>query len=227
MSETSTDQRSVNQTAQTLVQLISELVAELHPQQKLIKVVNLDSALGRDLGMDSLVRVELFTCVESRFHINLPEQAFAEVETPRDLLRAIVRAHGSRSQLSSSVISDLTMGEGAVAPDTAQTLVDVLYWHVATHPDRPHAQFYSEDEPAEVISYRTLLTGAQEIAAGLQQSGLEQGQAVTIMLATSTDYFYSFFGILLAGGIPVPIYPPVRRSQLEDHLRRQVNILNN
>jgi 1-acyl-sn-glycerol-3-phosphate acyltransferase len=227
MSETGTDQRSVNQTAEALVQLISELIAELHPQQKFIKVVKLDSALGRDLGMDSLVRVELFTRVESRFHINLPEQAFAEVETPRDLLRAIARAHGSRSQFSSSVISDLTMGEGAVAPDTAQTLVDVLYWHVATHPDRPHTQFYSEDKPAEVISYRTLLTGAQKIAAGLQQSGLEQGQAVTIMLATSTDYFYSFFGILLAGGIPVPIYPPVRRSQLEDHLRRQVNILNN
>jgi hypothetical protein len=93
--------------------------------------------------MDSLVRVELFTRVESRFHINLPEQAFAEVETPRDLLRAIARAHGSRSQYSSSVISNLTMGEGAVAPDTAQTLVDVLYWHVATHPDRPHTQFYS------------------------------------------------------------------------------------
>jgi acyl-CoA synthetase (AMP-forming)/AMP-acid ligase II/acyl carrier protein len=227
MSESNTDQRSVNQTAETLVQLISELIAELHPQQKFIKVVNLDSALGRDLGMDSLVRVELFTRVESRFHINLPEQAFAEVETPRDLLRAIARAHGSRSQYSSSVISDLTMGEGAVAPDTAQTLVDVLYWHVATHPDRPHTQFYSEVKPAEVISYRTLLTGALKIAAGLQQSGLEQGQAVTIMLATSTDYFYSFFGILLAGGIPVPIYPPVRRSQLEDHLRRQFNILNN
>ena len=227
MSESNTDQRSVNQTAETLVQLISELIAELHPQQKFIKVVNLDSALGRDLGMDSLVRVELFTRVESRFHINLPEQAFAEVETPRDLLRAIARAHGSRSQYSSSVISDLTMGEGAVAPDTAQTLVDVLYWHVATHPDRPHTQFYSEDKPAKVITYRTLLTGALKIAAGLQQSGLEQGQAVTIMLATSTDYFYSFFGILLAGGIPVPIYPPVRRSQLEDHLRRQFNILNN
>lgn len=227
MSETSADQHSVNQTAQTLIHLISELIAELHPQQKLVKAVNLDCALGRDLGMDSLVRVELFTRVESRFHINLPEQAFSEVETPRDLLRAIVRAHGSRSQFSSSVISDLTMGEGAVAPDTAQTLVDVLYWHVATHPDRPHAQFYSETIPAEVISYRTLLTGAQEIAAGLQQSGLKQGQAVTIMLATSTDYFYSFFGILLAGGIPVPIYPPVRRTQLEDHLRRQVNILNN
>jgi len=34
-------------------------------------------------------------------------------------------------------------------------------------------------------------------------------------------------GILLAGGIPVPIYPPARPSQLEDHLNRHVRILDN
>ena len=33
--------------------------------------------------------------------------------------------------------------------------------------------------------------------------------------------------ILIAGGIPVPIYPPARPSQLEEHLRRHVGILNN
>ena len=36
-----------------------------------------------------------------------------------------------------------------------------------------------------------------------------------------------FYGILLAGGIPVPIYPPARLSQLEEHLRRQMRILSN
>jgi 1-acyl-sn-glycerol-3-phosphate acyltransferase len=41
------------------------------------------------------------------------------------------------------------------------------------------------------------------------------------------DYFASFFGVLLAGGIPVPIYPPARPEQLEDHLRRHAGILDN
>ena len=227
MSETSAQQGSVDDTAQILIQLITELIVELNPRQTSNKAVMLDSALGRDLGMDSLARVELFTRVESRFQISLPEQAFAEVETARDLLRTIARAHGSRSQFSSTDISDLNMGEGQAAPETAQTLVDVLHWHVATHPDRPHAHFYSEDKATEIISYQALLNGAQKLAAGLQARGLQQGQAVTIMLPTGVDYFYSFFGILLAGGIPVPIYPPVRKSQLEDHLRRQVKLLNN
>ena len=47
------------------------------------------------------------------------------------------------------------------------------------------------------------------------------------MLPTSLDFFAAFFGILLAGGVPVPIYPPARRSQLEDHFRRQSRILAN
>ena len=47
------------------------------------------------------------------------------------------------------------------------------------------------------------------------------------MLPTSLDFFVAFFGILYAGAIPVPIYPPMRLSQLEDHLRRQAGILRN
>ena len=31
---------------------------------------------------------------------------------------------------------------------------------------------------------------------------------------------FALVGVLMAGGIPVPIYPPARPSQLEDHLRR-------
>ncbi|NIR61168.1 MAG: fatty acyl-AMP ligase, partial [Gammaproteobacteria bacterium] len=36
-----------------------------------------------------------------------------------------------------------------------------------------------------------------------------------------------FLGILLAGAIPVPIYPPARLSQVEDHFRRHARILEN
>jgi len=53
------------------------------------------------------------------------------------------------------------------------------------------------------------------------------GDRVALMLPTSIEFFITFFGILYAGAIPVPIYPPMRISQLEDHLRRQVGILRN
>jgi 1-acyl-sn-glycerol-3-phosphate acyltransferase len=53
------------------------------------------------------------------------------------------------------------------------------------------------------------------------------GDRVALMLPTSIDYFIAIFGILYAGAIPVPIYPPMRLSQIEDHLRRQIGILRN
>ena len=37
----------------------------------------------------------------------------------------------------------------------------------------------------------------------------------------------AFLGVLVAGCVPLPIYPPVRRTQIEEHLRRQAAILNN
>ena len=47
------------------------------------------------------------------------------------------------------------------------------------------------------------------------------------MLPTGRDFFVAFFAILYAGAVPVPIYPPMRMSQLEEHLRRQAAILRN
>jgi len=47
------------------------------------------------------------------------------------------------------------------------------------------------------------------------------------MLPTGREYFFGFFGSLLAGAVPVPIYPPTRPSQLEEHLLRHAGILAN
>ncbi|WP_235884019.1 AMP-binding protein [Saccharopolyspora elongata] len=83
------------------------------------------------------------------------------------------------------------------------------------------------DEAQEVVSYRDLQRSAARVAAGLLARDLRLGDAVALMLPTGRDYFAGFTGVLLAGGVPVPIYPPTRPSQLADHLRRQVGILNN
>ncbi|MDS4069112.1 MAG: AMP-binding protein, partial [Candidatus Competibacter sp.] len=77
------------------------------------------------------------------------------------------------------------------------------------------------------FTYTGLQRGARAVATGLRDRGLQPGQTVAIMLPTGSDYFLSFFGILLAGGIPVPIYPPMRPSQIEEHLRRHARLLTN
>jgi fatty-acyl-CoA synthase len=47
------------------------------------------------------------------------------------------------------------------------------------------------------------------------------------MLRTEEDFFSAFFGTLLAGGVPVPIYPPARLDRLEEYAWRHAGILNN
>jgi acyl carrier protein len=53
---------------------------------------SLDGRLEQDYCFDSLGRVKLFLCIERRFGASLPEAVMAEVETPSDLLRAMLAA---------------------------------------------------------------------------------------------------------------------------------------
>ena len=50
--------------------------------------VNLDSSLERDLGLDSLARVELLVRLERTLQVRLAENTLAHIETARDLLEA-------------------------------------------------------------------------------------------------------------------------------------------
>ena len=53
------------------------------------------------------------------------------------------------------------------------------------------------------------------------------GDTVALMLPTSRDFFTAFAGILLAGGVPVPLYPPFSLDKIGEYVGRQANILLN
>jgi 1-acyl-sn-glycerol-3-phosphate acyltransferase len=220
-------QERANDDQTTLIEVIESLLRELHRGDTTPIRVDIDSSLERDLGLDSLARLELFARLERQFGWAVPDRIFAEAETPRDILRALSRKRAPEIPLGQPDIPAPQAPESAGLPQQASTLIETLQWHVRQHPQRPHIQFYTDKGDGEVITYEQLLDGAQAMAAGLQQLGLEPGDAICIMLPTSREYFFSFFGILLAGSIPVPIYPPTRPSQLEDHLRRHTGILAN
>ena len=214
-------------TAGRLLEVVRHLATELRPRQAGAEAVSLDSSLDRDLGLDSLARVELLTRIEKAFDATLPEAAFVNSETPRDLLRALLGAKGERGSDVIHEARDVALGDAEAVPRSASTLVEVLNWHAAAHPERPHIHLYTDDGDGEVITYRALKEGAERVAAGLMRRGFEPGEAVVIMLPTGRDYFPTFFGTLLAGGIPVPIYPPARAAHIEEHLRRHAAIVAN
>ena len=211
----------------TFLSLIEDLVTELHADKNPSFVLSLDSSLDDDLGLDSLARVELISRIEQNFNVTLPQRDFAEAESARDLLRSIINAQGHKKTFPAKQVIERVVGKVGQLPHHAATLVDVLEWHLQHNPERLHINILGEDNDVEGLTYQQLWQGAQKVAAGLQQSGIESGETAAIMLPTGRDYFFSFFGILLTGAVPVPIYPPVRRSQLEDHLHRHSGILNN
>ncbi len=186
----------------------------------------LDSSLERELGLDSLARVELALRVEAAFDVSLPERALYSAETPRDLLRLLHGSHGARRAEPERDIRSLVQAEAG--PDTCkeETLLAALDWHACAHPDRLQVHLYTETGE-EAFSYAAIRRGAAGYASRLARHGLQPGQTVGIMLPTGRDYLFSFFGILMAGGIPVPLYPPARPGQIEEHLRRHAGILNN
>ncbi len=222
------DKSVSNNQAENLLDLIKQLALELHPRRKHTIQVTLDSLLDRDLGFDSLSRVELLLRIRRTFEVNLPDQVLSRAETPRDLLQAILTAQTQEQETNTwEEIKKHDLGEVESLPHSVNTLIELLEWHQQKHPQRIHVYLYGESKEPEKITYEKLLRSARSIAAGLQQRSLHPGQTVAIMLPTSGNYLSSFYGVLLAGGIPVPIYPPFRPSQFEDHMRRQAGILTN
>ncbi len=215
-----------NDTSSTLLTIIRQLAAELHARPETAIAATLDSSLERDLGFDSLGRVELLTRIEQTFGVSLPEQVFATAETPRDLLQAVLAAAPATVPTTDVQRIEAPVWVQAV-PTDAVTLPEVLDWHVRAHPERTHITLLDSEGNETALSYAALHDGAQEAAAGLLEREVQPGQSVAIMLPTSPEYFCCFLGVLLAGGVPVPIYPPARPAQIEDHLRRHAGILSN
>ncbi|MBF0251075.1 MAG: AMP-binding protein, partial [Alphaproteobacteria bacterium] len=113
------------------------------------------------------------------------------------------------------------------APRDARTLTEVLDHFALRHPDHPHIRLYADADGGEVLTHALLRDAARAMAGALAGLGVGAGDAVALMLPTGRDYFVSFFAILYAGGIPAPLYPPARLSQIGDHIQRQVKTLDN
>jgi 1-acyl-sn-glycerol-3-phosphate acyltransferase len=209
-----------------VLDIVQRLVGELHPGGPPARVT-LDSLLDRELGFDSLGRVELIARLERAFEASLPEAVLVAAETPRDLVRALQAGAHRAPTPRPFPAPPATVGAADAAPADVDNLLAVLDWHVHAHAQRPHVYLVTETGEEEILSYGALAEGAAAVAAGLRARELQPGQAVAIMLPTSREYFFCFYGVLRAGGIPVPIYPPTRASQIEEHLRRHARILAN
>lgn len=212
----------LTQIDQRILELIRQFVASLG-SDRAVRGIAIDADLDRSLGLGSLERVELLLQIEKAFSVRLPDNLITQARTPRDIASAVLRAEPPRQCLTLEPLPFI--GEAGPPPTFAPTMVEVLLTHAKNVPDRPHIYLSQDDGKEQVITYRQLLDASRAVARGLLERGLSPRETVGIMLPTEAGFFFAFFGVLLAGGIPVPLYPPFRIDQIEEFTQRQAAIL--
>ncbi len=208
-----------------LLAIVRALAQESRPGADDFQRLGLDHALERDFGLDSLARVELLARIEAHTGARLGEEALA-AETPRDLLGRMAAAGGASPPPAAQAAAPAE-ARHEHAPTEIATLTALLDWHAARHGEWVHITLYGEGERSQDICYRDLRAESLAVAGGLMAQGFGAGARIAIMLPTCREFFAAFYGTLYAGCVPLPLYPPARPSQLEDHLRRIAGILAN
>jgi acyl-CoA synthetase (AMP-forming)/AMP-acid ligase II len=87
-------------------------------------------------------------------------------------------------------------------PRTAATLTDVMARRAALTPDAQYFQVYGD-----TVTYERMWAQSARYAGGLAQAGVKPGDRVALIYPTCAEFFYTFFGAMRLGAVPVPLYP--------------------
>ncbi|NOK19254.1 fatty acyl-AMP ligase [Corallococcus carmarthensis] len=99
----------------------------------------------------------------------------------------------------------------AMLKATSRTSLGLVFVDAAEHETSlPWAQVYRR---------------AKRAAGGLARLGVRPGDRVALLLPTSPAFMDAYFGALLAGAVPVPLYPPVRLGRLDEYHRSTARML--
>jgi acyl-CoA synthetase (AMP-forming)/AMP-acid ligase II len=104
-----------------------------------------------------------------------------------------------------------------------ETLNDLLA--AAGHDPEGGLRFVGRDERADFLGWAEVRERSLAACGGLQALGVEPGDRVALIFPTCPEFFAGFFGALLAGAVPVPLYPPVRLGRLAEYLHRTARML--
>ena len=87
-------------------------------------------------------------------------------------------------------------------PRDAPTLGEMLRRRAALSPDVQYFSLFGE-----TVTYGRLWAQSGRYAAGLARAGVRAGDKVCLIYPTCAEFFYTFFGCLRLGAVPVPLYP--------------------
>src|SRR5436305_2698891 len=86
-------------------------------------------------------------------------------------------------------------------------------------------RFVDRSEAATWFGWGEVRERALAVCGGLLNLGIRKGDRVALIFPTGIEFFEGFFGALLAGAVPVPLYPPVRLGRMGEYLHRTAAML--
>src|SRR5262245_65349623 len=84
----------------------------------------------------------------------------------------------------------------------APTLTELMRRRAALSPGQQYFRLYDE-----TVTYGRMWEQSGRYAAGLARAGVRAGDKVCLIYPTCAEFFYTFFGVLRVGAVPVPLYP--------------------
>lgn len=81
-------------------------------------------------------------------------------------------------------------------------------------------------EQARFFPWSEVWSRALDASSRLQRAGVRPGDRVALIYPTSIEFIDALFGCVLAGAVPVPLYPPVRLHRLDEYSARTAAMLD-
>jgi fatty-acyl-CoA synthase len=86
-------------------------------------------------------------------------------------------------------------------------------------------RFIDRAEKASWFGWGEVRERALAVCGGLRALRIQPGDRVALIFPTGIEFFEGFFGALLAGAVPVPLYPPVRLGRMGEYLHRTARMI--
>jgi long-chain acyl-CoA synthetase len=96
-----------------------------------------------------------------------------------------------------------------------QRLFDILPHYLEKYGDKPDMVAAKENGTWKTYSHTQFTNYAQRLACGLVADGLKPGDKVVLMANNRPEWNFTDFGVMMAGGILVPIYPTISENDLK------------
>lgn len=117
--------------------------------------------------------------------------------------------------ISAQELNQILVGFNCAGPESEPTTIpDAFEAQVNRIPDAPALKF-----GAEVITYRGLYERAVRVAGALQQNGVGVESLVGVFMDDPIAVAIAYFGIVIAGGVLVPLDPEWPRDRLHAVIR--------